>query len=72
MTQSSGVSHKIKRFRIPKAAEGDTPLMSLRLPLELRQAVDNWATAQEDKPGRSEAIRRLLERALKGEARKKR
>src|SRR5262252_2048785 len=28
------------------------------------EAVDRWAAAQEDKPGRSEAIRRLLNQAL--------
>jgi hypothetical protein len=43
-------------------------MFSLRLPLEVRHAVDQWAAAQEDSPGRSEAIRRLLEIAFKTEA----
>jgi hypothetical protein len=43
-------------------------MFSLRLPLEVRQAVDQWAAAQEGLPGRSEAIRRLLEIAFKTEA----
>jgi metal-responsive CopG/Arc/MetJ family transcriptional regulator len=64
MAKSSGVIHKTKRFSIPKAAEGDTPMFSLRLPAETREAVDRWAAEQEDKPGRSEAIRRLLNEAL--------
>jgi Arc/MetJ-type ribon-helix-helix transcriptional regulator len=65
MSKSSGVIHqKAKRFSIPKAAEGDTPMMSLRLPAETREAVDKWAATQEDRPGRSEAIRRLLIQAL--------
>jgi hypothetical protein len=68
MGKASGVIHKTKRFRIPKATEGDTPMFSLRLPLEVRHAVDQWAAAQEDSPGRSEAIRRLLEIAFKTEA----
>jgi hypothetical protein len=29
------------------------------------QKLDTWASAQPDKPGRSEAIRRLVELALK-------
>jgi hypothetical protein len=64
MAKSSGVLQKVKRFSIAKAAEGDTPMMSLRLPAETREALDKWAAAQEDRPGRSEAIRRLLNRAL--------
>jgi metal-responsive CopG/Arc/MetJ family transcriptional regulator len=39
-------------------------MFSLRLPAETREAVDKWAAAQEDRPGRSEAIRRLLNQAL--------
>jgi Arc/MetJ-type ribon-helix-helix transcriptional regulator len=39
-------------------------MFSLRLPAETREAVDRWAAAQEDRPGRSEAIRRLLNQAL--------
>ena len=64
MPKSSGVVHHIKRFRIPKAAEGKTPVCSVRLPDETRKALDRWAAAQEDQPGRSEAIRRLVEQAL--------
>jgi hypothetical protein len=61
MKKSSGVIQKTKRFRIPKAAEGDTPVFSLRLPSELRAAVSRWASDQPDAPGRSEAIRRIIE-----------
>jgi hypothetical protein len=64
MSKSSGVIHKIKRFQIPKAAEGKTPVFSVRLPEETRHALDKWAAAQEDRPGRGEAIRRLVEQAL--------
>jgi hypothetical protein len=31
----------------------------------MRAAVDAWAKAQDDQPGRSEAIRRLVEIGLK-------
>jgi hypothetical protein len=64
MAKSTGVLQRTKRFQIPKAAEGDTPMMSLRLPAETRVAIDKWAAAQDDQPGRSEAIRRLVEFAL--------
>jgi len=61
----------MKRFRITKAAEGKTPMHSLRVPEEMRQAIAKWAGVQEDKPGASEAMRRLIARALAAEANKK-
>ena len=41
------------------------PGMPIRLPVALRHDVDKWAAAQSDRPSRSEAVRRLLERALR-------
>jgi metal-responsive CopG/Arc/MetJ family transcriptional regulator len=38
---------------------------AIRLSKQLRADVDKWAAGQDDKPGRSEAIRRLVERGLK-------
>jgi metal-responsive CopG/Arc/MetJ family transcriptional regulator len=35
------------------------------LPPKIAEAVDRWAGKQEDKPHRSEAIRRLVELGLK-------
>jgi len=44
---------------------GITPLTGLRIPAELNAKLDAWIGRQpEPKPSRSEAIRRLLERAL--------
>lgn len=44
---------------------GSTPLTGLRIPAELNAKLDAWVERQPDpKPSRSEAIRRLLERAL--------
>jgi hypothetical protein len=37
---------------------------AVRLPAALSDAVDRWVAAQEDEPGRSEAIRRLIELGL--------
>jgi len=38
--------------------------MTLRFPPALRSEIEGWANRQEDKPKRSEAIRRLIEFAL--------
>jgi hypothetical protein len=43
---------------------GQDPVLALRLPPPLRLAIEGWAKQQDDKPSRSEAIRRLLEFAL--------
>jgi hypothetical protein len=50
------------RQRGPK--RGSTPGIGFRLPATLRIKLDRWADKQSDLPGRSEAIRRLLEKAL--------
>jgi len=42
-----------------------TQQFNLRIPPEFLKAVDNWRRKQEDLPGRSEAIRRLVELGLK-------
>ena len=41
------------------------PVSAVRLPPEISAAVDDWASKQSDGPGRSEAIRRLVELGLK-------
>ncbi len=46
-------------------------MLALRLPPALRSAVESWARQQDDKPSRSEAIRRLLEFALAVKAKKR-
>jgi hypothetical protein len=40
----------------------------MRVSDEFLKAVDKWRAKQDDKPGRSEAIRRLVELALKAKA----
>ena len=42
-------------------------MLALRLPLAVRSEIEKWAKQQNDKPSRSEAIRRLIEVALKAE-----
>lgn len=39
-------------------------MTAIRLSTEIREAVDAWAARQADKPGRSEAIRQLVELGL--------
>jgi hypothetical protein len=48
-----------------RPATGKAPTRTLRLTDEFIANVDAWAAAQEDEPGRSEAIRRLVEIGLK-------
>lgn len=65
MTRSTSV--KQKRTRIGRPPTGITPLVAFRPPAELVAAIDAWAA----KAGvsRSEAMRQLIERGLKGKGR---
>jgi hypothetical protein len=56
----------VVRKRPGRPATGQDPVTAIRLSKEMRSAVDTWAAKQVDKPGRSEAIRRLVEMALAG------
>jgi hypothetical protein len=58
-------SAKVEKKR-GRPATGRDPVTAIRLSRELRKTIDAWATRQEDKPARSEAIRRLVERGLRG------
>ena len=55
----------VVRKRPGRPATGQDPVTAIRLSKELRETVDMWANMQADQPGRSEAIRRLLELGLK-------
>jgi hypothetical protein len=44
---------------------GRDPVRAIRLSDEFLAKVDTWAASQDDAPGRSEAIRRLVEIGLK-------
>src|SRR5438045_4180933 len=48
-----------------RPSTGEMPVSAIRLSAEMRQKVDRWADRQDDKPSRSEAIRRLVEIGLK-------
>ncbi|WP_283806089.1 hypothetical protein [Bradyrhizobium sp. LTSP849] len=44
-------------------------MTAIRLSKQMLADVDTWATKQDDEPGRSEAIRRLVELGLKAKSR---
>jgi len=54
------------RPKLSTKQRGAAQIIGLRLTTELRDRLLKWARAQQDKPGQSEAVRRLLEVALKG------
>src|SRR5450432_4247617 len=58
MKKSISVNKTVGR---PKKKGGVHPVSAVRLPPEISAAVDGWALKQSDRPGRSEAIRRLVE-----------
>jgi hypothetical protein len=62
MAKSNKVLPKKRRGRPPT---GRDPVTAIRLSAQLRAIVDDWAVKQTDMPGRSEAIRRLVELGLK-------
>jgi hypothetical protein len=55
----------VVRKRPGRPATGQDPVTAIRLSEQLRADVDAWAAKQEDEPGRSEAIRRLVELGLR-------
>jgi hypothetical protein len=54
-----------KRPGAGRKPTGTDPARTIRLSDQFLANVDAWAAAQEDEPGRSEAIRRLVEIGLK-------
>jgi hypothetical protein len=56
-----------KKVGRPKKKGGVHPVSAVRLSPLTSAAVDAWAARQSDEPGRSEAIRRLVELGLKAE-----
>jgi hypothetical protein len=57
-----------KRAGAGRPATGKDPVRTMRLSDEFIASVDAWAAQQDDAPGRSEAIRRLVELGLKVKA----
>jgi hypothetical protein len=57
-------TEKVTPRKPGRPATGRDPVLTVRLPLTVRSAIEIWAKQQNDKPSRSEAIRRLIEIAL--------
>jgi len=66
MAKSIPVIHK-KRGR---PATGHDPVLTVRLSPATRVSIETWAKQQPDKPSRSEAIRQLVEFALKAKSKR--
>jgi metal-responsive CopG/Arc/MetJ family transcriptional regulator len=58
------MAKSIQQKKIGRPPTGATPVTSMRLAPELAARIDAWAAKQKDAPSRSEAIRRLIEKAL--------
>jgi hypothetical protein len=54
-----------KRAGAGRPATGKDPVRTMRLSDEFIAKVDRWASKQDGQPGRSEAIRRLVDLGLK-------
>jgi hypothetical protein len=59
------ISVNKKAIGRPRKKGGVHPVSAVRLSPEISASVDDWASKQADGPGRSEAIRRLVEFGLK-------
>jgi hypothetical protein len=60
------VSNKvILKKKAGRPATGNDPVRAIRLSDDFLAKVDSWAAKQDDRPGRSEAIRRLVELGVK-------
>jgi hypothetical protein len=63
------VKESTKKKVLPKKrgrpATGKDPILTLRAPPALTAEVEAWARRQPDRPSRSEALRRLVEIALR-------
>jgi hypothetical protein len=59
-----------KKRKRGRPATGKDPVSAIRLSPGLRMAIEAWAKQQPDKPSRSEAIRQLVEFALKAKSKR--
>jgi hypothetical protein len=54
------MSTNTDRKKRGRPATGQQPLVALRIPKYMTEALMAWAAQQPDNPGKSEAIRRIL------------
>jgi hypothetical protein len=60
----------VLRKKRGRPATGQAPVLSFRLGVEYKQAIDDWRSGERDKPSRSEAIRWLIGQGLEVESNK--
>ena len=60
----------VVRKKRGRPATGQDPVSAIRLSLALRLEIETWAKQQPDTPSRSEAIRQLVEFALKAKSKR--
>jgi hypothetical protein len=60
----------VVRKKRGRPATGQDPVSAIRLSPELKSTIETWANQQPDKPSRSEAIRQLVEFALKAKSKR--
>jgi hypothetical protein len=60
---------KKKRGRPFTGVDNRDPVMTIRLSLEMRAEIEEWASRQPDHPDRSEAIRRMITTFLRKQSR---
>jgi hypothetical protein len=65
MKEATPKKHGGRRPGSGRPATGKDPVRTMRLSDDFIAKVDGWAARQSDSPGRSEAIRRLVELGLK-------
>jgi hypothetical protein len=65
MKKATPKKHGGARRGAGRRATGKSPVRTMRLSDEFIANVDAWAALQEDRPSRTEAIRRLVELGLR-------
>jgi hypothetical protein len=64
-------SNVVLRKKRGRPATGQNPVVSFRLGVGHKQAIDHWRSTERDKPSRSEAIRWLIGTGLQVELNKR-
>ena len=64
-------SNVVLQKRRGRPATGQDPVVTFRLGVEYKQAIDHWRRTERDKPSRSEAIRWLIGQGLEVELKKR-
>lgn len=58
----------IRKRKVGRPATGQDPVRAIRMDDSQAKAVESWARKQADKPSFSEAVRRLVAKALNWQA----